>query len=117
MRGVAYSQELKALASQALPFSTDEDGVDSSGMNPLASVFDLGKEPMDFWEDRVRGWNTLFRPSLVYSWCFFGGQNQLLSYPVDQCETCLCQRAMNVRKANRAARCTSSCGRNVNVSV
>lgn len=55
VRGVAYSQELKALASQALPFSTDEDGVDSSGMNPLASVFDLGKEPMDFWEDRVRG--------------------------------------------------------------
>ncbi|CAN0449989.1 unnamed protein product, partial [Hapterophycus canaliculatus] len=47
-------QDLKALASEALPFATDEDVPDSSGMNPLASVFDLGKEPMDYWEDRVR---------------------------------------------------------------
>lgn len=46
-------QDLKAVASQALAFSTDEDGADSSGMNPFASVFDLGKEPMDYWEDRV----------------------------------------------------------------
>ena len=41
------------LAAEALPFSTDEDGADSSGVNPMASVFDLGKEPMDYWEDRV----------------------------------------------------------------
>lgn len=47
------TQGLKDLASEAKPFATDEDGVASSGMNPLASVFDLGKEPMDYWEDRV----------------------------------------------------------------
>ena len=47
------SQDLLAVASEALPFSTDEDGPDSSGVNPMASVFDLGKEPMDYWEDRV----------------------------------------------------------------
>lgn len=46
-------QDLKALASQALPFSTDEDGSGYSGINPLASVFDLGQEPMDYWEDKV----------------------------------------------------------------
>eukprot|EP00903_Cladosiphon_okamuranus_P009754 g9273.t1 len=50
---LAENEELKELASEALPFSTDEDGADSSGINPLASVFDLGKEPMDFWEDRL----------------------------------------------------------------
>lgn len=47
------AQDLQALASEALDFSTDEDGADQSGMNPYNSVFDLGKEPMDFWEDRV----------------------------------------------------------------
>ncbi|CAM9750393.1 unnamed protein product [Pylaiella littoralis] len=50
---LAQSDGLKDLASEAKPFATDEDGVASSGMNPLASVFDLGKEPMDYWEDRL----------------------------------------------------------------
>ncbi|CAM9349125.1 unnamed protein product, partial [Scytosiphon promiscuus] len=50
---LAEHEDLKAVAAEALAFATDEDGPDSSGMNPLASVFDLGKEPMDYWEDRL----------------------------------------------------------------
>ncbi|CBN77189.1 conserved unknown protein [Ectocarpus siliculosus] len=50
---LAEHEDLKALASQALAFSTDEDGSGYSGMNPLASVFDLGQEPMDYWEDKL----------------------------------------------------------------
>lgn len=47
-------QELLEVASDAMPFSTDEDGAQPSGINPLASVYDLGKDPMDYHEDRVR---------------------------------------------------------------
>lgn len=46
-------QDLADVASAALPFSTDEDGADPPGMNPLNSVFDLGKDPLDYFEDRV----------------------------------------------------------------
>lgn len=47
------NEELLEVASDAMPFSTDEDGAQPSGINPLASVYDLGKDPMDYHEDRL----------------------------------------------------------------
>lgn len=47
-------QELLKVASSALPFSTDEDGSKPSGINPLASLYDLGRDPLDYYEDKVR---------------------------------------------------------------
>lgn len=46
-------QQLREVADLALPFATDEDNPGEDGINPMVSLFDLGDEPVDYWDDRV----------------------------------------------------------------
>ncbi|CAM9598015.1 unnamed protein product, partial [Sphacelaria rigidula] len=54
-----------------MPFSTDEDGAQSDGINPLASVYDLGQDPLDYHEDRLELMTEL-QPVLLDRSTLFG---------------------------------------------
>ena len=40
-------------ASAELAFATDEDGSRSDGIDPFVSVYDLGRDPIFFHQDRL----------------------------------------------------------------
>jgi hypothetical protein len=45
--------QLKAIADRAMRFSTDEDVPDETGFDPRSSLFDLGSDPLAFYEDKL----------------------------------------------------------------